>query len=780
MKTAGLACAMTMLMASSSAQPPETEAALGSMRNTEKVSPIHGDPGGRAMVPQDVLEIRDMESKSLSPDGKMVAVVIHRWASGAQGESGDLGINHRKELSILSMSSKKLTRITPTGPVKLSQSHPLWSPDSRQLAFLSSESKDNAFLEVWDRATGHIRRLSKNGVDINAYVNRTRIEIGDIGDQMAWIDANHLLVVLLPEGIHAHSFDEYSKSDVMAEAGARAAEKGTKPSVVVASSPPDPARIAALPSASLVMLDTLTGTSRVLGRLPAWEVRPAARSVVISPDGASAAVISTVPPTEAISAKGSLRMIDVAWNQLGVVSLRVRNDGIHWIEGIQPIARNIPGMETLNWRPDSSEFALWGQSRENRSAFCIAGVTLATMEWRPIAMFNSYLSADGTLNIVKKIAWLPDGQLAIRSRSPNNTDQELQTSWWIVSGASVSALASDDPRLKDWKRATTSNGIVLETGELGRLIARDESGREQTLLPDLNPQLAQIEEPRWMSFEYLSLDQSRQYAKLLLPHGYVAGTRYPTVVWVYGGSTQSEDGSPESRNNGDFSNLLLLAGHGYAVLFPSMPLAEAGSGIDPILHLNDGVDPAIEKAVALGIVDPNRLAVMGHSYGGYSVYGLLTQTHRYCAGIAMMGISDLVSGYAEFDPRFRYSDPNYAAVAGPEDEESTQMRMGVPLWADPEKYVRNSPVFSANKIETPLLIVSGDQDGIIGMQDEQMFTVLNRRGRRVEFVRYLGEQHGLESPPNIIDMWKRVFAWLDTYVKNPTSGANDGRCNSNR
>jgi dipeptidyl aminopeptidase/acylaminoacyl peptidase len=421
-------------------------------------------------------------------------------------------------------------------------------------------------------------------------------------------------------------------------------------------------------------------------------------------------------------------------------------------------------MPVIDWRDDSSGFAVWGHSLEDRLALCIAAVNADTAQWHPVAHFKSYLSADGSVNRVTAIEWLSDGQLAVRAHNPSEPDSVSQVSWWIVKGDHASPFAADDPRLPVERRIAAVNSQELEESQTGRLFVKDGAGKEQTIIPDLNPQLAEIEEPLSVRFEYQSVDGAKQFGELLLPYGYVAGTHYPTVVFVYGGRVNSDHGTPASRNDDSFLNLLLLAGHGYAVLLPSMPLPAEGSPSDPMLHLNDGVDPAIDKAVALGIVDPNRLAVMGHSYGAYSTYGLLTQTRRYKAGIGLMGPTDLVSAYGEFNPPFRFSDPNYAALLGPLGE-SGQLRMGVPPWVDPERYIRNSPVFSADKIQTPLMIVEGDLD-FEGTQSERMFTALNRQGKRAEFVRYLGEQHGLESPANILDMWQRVFAWLDTYVKN--------------
>jgi dipeptidyl aminopeptidase/acylaminoacyl peptidase len=182
-----------------------------------------------------------------------------------------------------------------------------------------------------------------------------------------------------------------------------------------------------------------------------------------------------------------------------------------------------------------------------------------------------------------------------------------------------------------------------------------------------------------------------------------------------------------------------------------------------MVHLNDGVGAAVDQAVAVGIADSTRLGLLGHSYGGYSVFGLLTLTRRFKAAVAIAGLSDLVSMYGSLDSRYSRMEPNYAANVGPWYLEKYQGRMGAPPWADPEHYVRNSPIFYANRVTTPLLIMVGDVD-YLPSQSEEFFTALYRQNKRVEFVRYLGESHVFQSPANVADMWRRIFSWFDTYV----------------
>jgi dipeptidyl aminopeptidase/acylaminoacyl peptidase len=95
--------------------------------------------------------------------------------------------------------------------------------------------------------------------------------------------------------------------------------------------------------------------------------------------------------------------------------------------------------------------------------------------------------------------------------------------------------------------------------------------------------------------------------------------------------------------------------------------------------------------------------------------------------------------------------------------ESAQTGMGNPPWKDLGRYLRNSPIFTVDRVQTPLLIIQGDLDYVAVQQGEEFFVSLYRQGKRASFVRYWGEGHVLESPANIRDMWSRVYAWLDEF-----------------
>lgn len=261
--------------------------------------------------------------------------------------------------------------------------------------------------------------------------------------------------------------------------------------------------------------------------------------------------------------------------------------------------------------------------------------------------------------------------------------------------------------------------------------------------------------------EYTSLNGEKLKAQLILPPDYDSERTYPVITEVYPGWVISSTPHPSHELN--FLNPLnfqLAAAQGYVVLQPSIPLQPEGEADDPILKLLNGVLPAVEKAIALGIADPDRLYLMGQSFGGYAVYGLITQTHRFKAAVSLAGFANLVSMYGAFDPRFRYRRDAHEDCFHGALMESGQAAMGNPPWKDLGRYLRNSPIFAVDRVQTPLMIIQGDVDYVPIQQGEEFFASLYRQGKRAEFVRYWGEGHVLSSPANIKDMWERIFAWF--------------------
>jgi dipeptidyl aminopeptidase/acylaminoacyl peptidase len=266
---------------------------------------------------------------------------------------------------------------------------------------------------------------------------------------------------------------------------------------------------------------------------------------------------------------------------------------------------------------------------------------------------------------------------------------------------------------------------------------------------------------------YVSLRGESLYARVYLPPGYDSTRRYPTIVVGYSGEVFRKQGSDQRvALTGMYFDAPSLAAAGFVVLRPSMPYHFNGPKVEEALPaLTNGVLPAIDAAVAAGYTDSTRVGVAGQSFGGFTVYGLLTQTSRFKAAVAMAGISSFIGEYGSVPPFTRYwPSAGYALVYSGITEDG-QGDMGGPPWHQAEKYVRNSPVFLADRVTTPLLIIQGDQDIVPIEQGEQMFRALQRVGRRVEFVRYWGEGHVMERYSDIVDVYRRTVGWFEQYLR---------------
>jgi dipeptidyl aminopeptidase/acylaminoacyl peptidase len=305
---------------------------------------------------------------------------------------------------------------------------------------------------------------------------------------------------------------------------------------------------------------------------------------------------------------------------------------------------------------------------------------------------------------------------------------------------------------------TESNGTFLWTGN------GSDARFEQRIV--LNSHLGEIADAKRTLIEYRGMDGDSLKAMLVLPLGYEPGKRYPLLVNVYAGLVTSDSNFHYllSKHMVSSANLNLIPARGYAVLMPSMPLASWGEASDPYMDLPKGVMGAVDKAIDLGIAHPERLGLIGWSYGGYSTYSLVTLTHRFKAAVTLTGISDLVSMYGTFVAPIRYDEFAHEELFGPVFGETGQARMGAPPWSDLWRYLRNSPIHFVDRVQTPLMIIQGDMDYVPIQQGEEFFTALYRMGKKAKFVRYWGEGHVISSPANVEDMWQRVFQWFDEHL----------------
>jgi dipeptidyl aminopeptidase/acylaminoacyl peptidase len=263
-------------------------------------------------------------------------------------------------------------------------------------------------------------------------------------------------------------------------------------------------------------------------------------------------------------------------------------------------------------------------------------------------------------------------------------------------------------------------------------------------LTDANPGL-DAKLSRTELIQYLDVDGRKLKGVLYYPLNYQAGTRYPTIFVVY--ETFFDD-----RFN---STVSLLTSNGYAVVQPSVHLEQGYPGEAWL----KGVTAAANKLIDMGIADPERLGVHGTSYGGYATNLLVTQTDRFAAAINISGKVDMISFYTD-SPRLGTRN-----IHAPE---KSQDRIGATLWEQPQKYIAHTAIMAADRIETPLLLMTGREDhNVPERTTSEMFYALRRLGKRVEWISYVNGGHGMPTATieETIDYHRRILDWYERYLK---------------
>jgi dipeptidyl aminopeptidase/acylaminoacyl peptidase len=280
------------------------------------------------------------------------------------------------------------------------------------------------------------------------------------------------------------------------------------------------------------------------------------------------------------------------------------------------------------------------------------------------------------------------------------------------------------------------------------------------LILDLNPEFGLYNLGTAQLVEWHSLDGLKIRAELLLPGNYERGRRYPLILGVYGGALSSHGMHTFDNGSGGSGVNQLLASRGYAVLIPDAPQ----NGVAPMQEIANSVLPGIDLLADMGIIDPDRIGIIGHSYGGYSTLALIVTTTRFKAAVAISGFSDIASEYGAL---LRTGEAYGIPLA-----ETGQGKIGAPPWDNPRRYIENSPYYYLNRVQTPLLLIHGTEDSAVPVtQSDQVFVGLRRLNKEATYVKYEGQDHLVGNWPYAIrvDYFNRILAWFDQHLKSSVS-----------
>jgi dipeptidyl aminopeptidase/acylaminoacyl peptidase len=305
--------------------------------------------------------------------------------------------------------------------------------------------------------------------------------------------------------------------------------------------------------------------------------------------------------------------------------------------------------------------------------------------------------------------------------------------------------------------------VYLLTGqtfnEFPDLLTTDGTFKELRKVSDANPQKKQM---IWGTSEvvpFRNSDGVALTAALYKPENFDPSKKYPLMVYIYEKLTQNVNRfvDPAPRHS---VNISYYVSNGYLVLTPDIVYTIGYPGQSALKC----VLPAVQAIVDKGIVDEKAIGIQGHSWGGYQIAYMVTQTNRFRAVAAGAPVVNMVSAYdgirwgTGLPRQFQY--------------ERTQSRIGGSIWQYPTRFIENSPIFWMDRVQTPVLILHNDADDAVPWyQGIEYFLALRRLGKQAWMFNYNGQPHGLRNRADQKDYTIRLQQYFDHFLKGASAPA---------
>lgn len=254
-------------------------------------------------------------------------------------------------------------------------------------------------------------------------------------------------------------------------------------------------------------------------------------------------------------------------------------------------------------------------------------------------------------------------------------------------------------------------------------------------------------------FSFTSLDGKELDGLLYTPEDYDPDKEYPTIVYFY---ERVSDRLHRHRVPSPSASTITPAfytSRGYVVAMPDIVYKEGYPG----KSAENAVNAMTTHLIDEGVIDPDRVALQGQSWGGYQIAHIIAHSDMYTAAMAGAPVVNMTSAYggirwgSGLNRQFQY--------------ERTQSRIGKSLWERPMHYLENSPLFYADNVSTPLLMMHNDADGAVPWyQGIEFFTALRRLEQPVWMLNYNDEAHNLRERVNRKDLSRRMQQFFDHYL----------------
>ena len=276
-----------------------------------------------------------------------------------------------------------------------------------------------------------------------------------------------------------------------------------------------------------------------------------------------------------------------------------------------------------------------------------------------------------------------------------------------------------------------------------------------TKLSSTNPQMNEISWGTAQLVEWYTYDGKKAQGVLYLPENFDPEGSYPMLSVFY--ETGSEELYTHYTMEPSWSwvNYPFYVSRGYVVFVPDIHYTDGLPGESCYNYVCSGVEEMCRRYPA---IDKTRLGIDGQSWGGYQTAYLVTRTDMFACAGSGAPVSNMTSAFGGI--RWGTGDSRQAQY------EMGQSRIGRNLWEAPELYIANSPLFKADRVTTPLLIMHNDDDGAVPWyQGIEFFMALRRLGKPVWMLQYNGEAHNIKARKNRKDITRRLQQFFDHYLK---------------
>lgn len=318
-------------------------------------------------------------------------------------------------------------------------------------------------------------------------------------------------------------------------------------------------------------------------------------------------------------------------------------------------------------------------------------------------------------------------------------------------------LLDEEKRFRVLGKAESADRLLFvreDYDEFPDLWVADLDFQDRRKITDVNPGL--LEQFAWGTsrlVEWDSDDGVPLQGVVILPGNYEQGKRYPVLTYFYRFMSERLHAfnPPVVNHRPSFP---IYASDGYIVFLPDVRFEVGRPGLSSM----KSVVPGVKKLVDMGLADPEALGLHGHSWSGYTTAYIVTQTNIFAGAVAGAPVSNMTSAYGGI----RWG----TGLARQFQYEQTQSRLSGSLWEARSDYIDNSPLFFADKVETPLILMHGDEDDAVPWyQSIELYLALRRLGKDAVFLQYRGEPHHPQKYGNKLDYSIRMKEFFDHFLK---------------